>query len=85
MSTGGKKTTTVLFRSALLFIQLTVTVAAVARNAPRPDAWNMELVGASQNKGQADIGPYSKMSPWPWRDRCDRRICWLGCTWSISI
>ena len=65
MSAGGKKSLTVLFRSSLLFGQLTFTVAAVAQSAPRPDAWNMQLVGASQNKGQADIGPYSKMSPWP--------------------
>ena len=56
---------TVLFRSALLCSQLTFTVAAVAQNAAHPDVWNMELVGASQNKGQADIGPFSKMSPWP--------------------
>ena len=65
MSAGGKKSLTVLFWSSLLFGQLTFTVAAVAQSAPRPDAWNMQLVGASQNKGQADIGPYSKMSPWP--------------------
>ena len=65
MSTGGKKSMTVLFRSSLLYSQLTFTVAAVAQTAPRPDAWNMQLVGASQNKGHADIGPYSKMSPWP--------------------
>ncbi len=69
MSTNRKKSMTVWFRSALLIGYFTFTMVAVAQNAaqnvPQTDAWNMELVGASQNKGQADIGPYSKMSPWP--------------------
>jgi hypothetical protein len=79
MSTGGKKSMKV-FWSALLFSQLAFTVAAVAQNAtqntPQPDAWNMELVGASQNQGQVDLGPYSKMSPWP---NPDGDIFYSGC------
>jgi len=80
MSTGDKKNggnqAMGWFLSALIISQLAFIVPAAAQNTNQPDARNMELVGASQNKGQADIGPYSKMSPWP---NPDGQYFYSGC------
>ena len=51
MITGGKKSMAGLLLSALLASTLALTVPAAAQNAPRTDARNMELVGASQYQG----------------------------------
>ena len=80
MSTGGKKNggckATGWFLSALIISELAFIVPVAAQNPNQPDARNMELMGASQYKGQTDIGPYSKMSPWP---NPDGQYFYSGC------
>ena len=76
MNTLGRKSLMVLFLAALLFSYAAFAGVAAAQDAPLPNAWNMESVGAAQNNGQVDVGAYSKLAPWP---DTDGQYLYSGC------
>ena len=52
----ANKSITKFVLAALYMSALAFSVPAMAQTPAQPDALNMQLVGASQNKGQTDIG-----------------------------
>ena len=79
MKPCDKKFPVLLFLAALLFGAVALTGVAAAQNltnAPFQGASNMEYVGRAQNNGQDDLGPYSKLTPWP---EVDGQYLYSGC------
>jgi hypothetical protein len=57
-----------LFACALAVGWLLGTPSIAAVNGPTESAWNTERVGIGYNGDTIDLGPYSKMAPWPETD-----------------
>ena len=65
MNTHGRTFVILVFLAALTFGARWATRPVAAQDASSQNAWNMEWVGASLDKGQVDVQSYSKLAPWP--------------------